>query len=204
MTEITKHFISANELLNDAFQLAALVEQSAYIPDLVLGIWRGGGPIAVAVHEFFHFKGHQVDHLPLRISSYTGIEEQAEDIELHGLEHLLGRLLNSPAKIQRVLIVDDVFDTGRSLAALLATLLSELKSQQQALHPDQSLPEVRIACPWYKPKNNQTSLVPDYYLHETDDWLVFPHELMGLTEDEIKAGKSAALIENLNIKNSPT
>lgn len=201
MTAITKHFINANELLNDAFQLAALVEQSAYIPDLVLGIWRGGGPVAIAVHEFFHFKGHQVDHLPLRITSYTGIEEQAEKIQLHGLEHLLGKLLNGSVKIQRVLIVDDVFDTGRTLATLLATLLSEMESRQQALYPDQALPEIRIACPWYKPKNNTTSLVPDYYLHETDNWLVFPHELIGLTEDEIKAGKSAALIKNLNIKN---
>jgi hypothetical protein len=49
---------------------------------------------------------------------------------------------------------------------------------------------VRIATPWYKPGNNQTNLRPDYYLHETDAWIVFPHELAGLTFEEIKAGKT--------------
>jgi hypothetical protein len=49
---------------------------------------------------------------------------------------------------------------------------------------------VRIATPWYKPGNNRTRLVPDYYLHETDKWIVFPHELVGLTLDEIATGKT--------------
>ena len=45
--------------------------------------------------------------------------------------------------------------------------------------------DVRVAVPWYKPANNRTRRVPDYYLHETDEWLVLPWELNGLTEDEI-------------------
>ena len=31
--------------------------------------------------------------------------------------------------------------------------------------------------------------MPDYYIHETNDWLVFPHELDGLTAAEIRANK---------------
>ena len=31
---------------------------------------------------------------------------------------------------------------------------------------------------------------PDYFIHESDEWLVFPHELSGLTPDEIAEGKS--------------
>ena len=50
-------------------------------------------------------------------------------------------------------------------------------------------PEIRIATPYYKPANNKTERVPDYYVHETDDWLVFPHELDGLTTDEIRSNK---------------
>jgi hypothetical protein len=34
-----------------------------------------------------------------------------------------------------------------------------------------------------------TDILPDYYLHETDDWLVFPHELNGLTREEMFANK---------------
>ena len=37
----------------------------------------------------------------------------------------------------------------------------------------------------YKPTNDQTGRAPDFYLYETDHWLVYPHELMGLTDDEI-------------------
>jgi hypothetical protein len=50
--------------------------------------------------------------------------------------------------------------------------------------------DVRIACPWYKPKNTKVAIKPDYYVHESDEWLVFPHELSGLTPEEIKQGKS--------------
>ena len=49
---------------------------------------------------------------------------------------------------------------------------------------------IKIATPWYKPGNNKTSLAPDYYIHETDEWIVFPHELEGLTLDEIAQGKT--------------
>ena len=43
--------------------------------------------------------------------------------------------------------------------------------------------------PWYKPERNIIDIVPDYYIHETDDWLVFPHEMDGLTEEEIFTNK---------------
>ncbi len=45
--------------------------------------------------------------------------------------------------------------------------------------------DIRIATPRYKPKQNETGQEPDYYLYSTTDWLVFPHELVGLTEEEI-------------------
>jgi hypothetical protein len=53
-----------------------------------------------------------------------------------------------------------------------------------------NLPEdIRVATPWFKPKYNVTDMVPDYYIHETEQWLVFPHELDGLTRKEIFANK---------------
>jgi hypothetical protein len=45
--------------------------------------------------------------------------------------------------------------------------------------------DVRVAVPWYKPAENRTGRVPDYFLHETDGWLVFPYEMTGLSRDEI-------------------
>lgn len=80
-----------------------------------------------------------------------------------------------------MLIVDDVFDSGHSLEAIIKTLKEKCR---------RNMPEVvKIATVYYKPKRNLTDLVPDFYIHETDAWLVFPHELHGLTEEEISRGK---------------
>jgi len=81
-----------------------------------------------------------------------------------------------------LLIVDDVFDSGRSVKALI---------EQLTLQSRKNMPQdVRIACPWYKPTNSKVDLVPDYYLHASEEWLVFPHEISGLSSEEIVKGKS--------------
>jgi hypothetical protein len=49
--------------------------------------------------------------------------------------------------------------------------------------------DTRLAMPFYKPAQSKTNRVPDYYLHETDDWLVLPYELTGLSEAEIREHK---------------
>ncbi len=177
---MAKQFIDAETLLAESFRLAALVHASGYRPDLVLGVWRGGAPIAVAVHEFLAFHGHDCAHLPVRVSSYAGISAQDEHVAIHGPAGLRA----AAARYRRLLIVDDVLDTGRSLA----TLLDALRAGTTA--------ELRTACPWYKPRHSRTGLAPDYHLHATDAWLVFPHELVGLSAEEIRAGKGplAALL----------
>jgi hypoxanthine phosphoribosyltransferase len=80
-----------------------------------------------------------------------------------------------------LLLVDDVFDSGRSIIAIL----NELKSKTRRNLPN----TIKVATPWFKPTKNITDITPDYYLHETESWLVFPHELVGLTTEEIQTGK---------------
>ena len=82
------------------------------------------------------------------------------------------------------LVVDDVFDTGRSIAAFL----KELKARCRHNTPD----TIRIATAYYKPSRNQTALKPDYFVHQTEEWLVFPHEICGLSEEEIRDHKPGA------------
>lgn len=173
---MSKVFIGAGALLDVSFRLAIQIHDSGYRPDLILGVWRGGSPVAIAVHEYVVFRGHDCEHLPVRISAYRGIGEPAERVAIHGLSWLLPQL----AGTRRLLVVDDVLDTGRSLAALLEALRSVPGAR-----------EIRIACPWYKPAHSRTGLAPDYHLYETADWLVFPHELVGLSATEIRAGKGA-------------
>ncbi|MEO0698855.1 MAG: phosphoribosyltransferase family protein, partial [Pseudomonadota bacterium] len=84
----------------------------------------------------------------------------------------------------RLLIVDDVFDTGKSVQAFI----KELKLRCRRNTPE----TIRIATVFYKPSKNQTDLTPDFYMRSTEDWLIFPHEIDGLTEEEIAANKPSA------------
>ena len=172
-----KHFISAADLLRDSFLLAEQIYASGFRPNFIVGVWRGGAPVGIAVQEYLEYKGLESDHIAIRTSSYYGIDQQDKDVRVHGLQYFIDRANHD----DNLLIVDDVFDSGRSITAVLR----ELKEKSR-----RNLPEtIRIACPWFKPKKNQTEVIPDYYVHETDQWLVFPHEINGLTEAEIRLGK---------------
>jgi hypothetical protein len=45
--------------------------------------------------------------------------------------------------------------------------------------------QIRIATAYFKPERNRSAIVPDYFVRQTNEWLVFPHELQGLTRQEI-------------------
>ena len=172
-----KVYITSQELLQDSFRLAHKVLEDGFRPDFIVGIWRGGAPIGIAVQEFFDYKGIETDHISVRTSSYYGIGKQSKDIKVHGLHYLIE---NANAD-DSLLIVDDVFDSGRSVDALIKQIkkLSRLNTPK----------DIRVACPWYKPANTQVDIIPDYYVRKSDEWLVFPHELSGLTPEEIMEGK---------------
>lgn len=166
-----KHHISATELLRDAYSLALEIMRSGFQPDLIVGIWRGGSPVGIAIHEVFDYCGRPCDHCAIRTSSYIGVGKQRQ-VSIQGLDQVTGRVLEG----SRLLLVDDVFDTGNTMAAIVNAL-------ERAM-PDAGL-DIRIATPWYKPRMNVTQRVPDYYRHTTDRWLVFPHELEGLEDEEV-------------------
>lgn len=180
-----KTFITAQELLEDSFRLAAKVYDDGFRPQFIVGIWRGGAPIGIAVQEYFDYKKVDTDHIAVRTSSYYGINQQSKEITVHGLHYIIENANASDG----LLIVDDVFDSGRSIAVLI--------DQLELLMRNNMPKDIRIACPWYKPANKQVDITPNYYVHESKEWLVFPHELSGLTPDEIIAGKS----DLANVKN---
>lgn len=173
-----KNFITSQALLQDSFRLAAQVYNDGFRPDFIVGIWRGGAPIGIAVQEFFEFQDTPTDHIAVRTSSYYGINKQSKEIRVHGLHYLVE---NANAG-DKLLIVDDVFDSGRSVEALI----KQVKKLMRLNMPT----DIRIACPWYKPANNKTDIEPDYFVNKSDEWLVFPHEIAGLSEAEIREGKS--------------
>lgn len=174
---ISKVYLRANLLLRDSFSLADAVYQSGFRPTFILALWRGGAPIALPVQEYFAYRGVPTDHILIRTSSYEGIDNQSRTVRIFGLNYLIKHL----SAEDKVLIVDDVFDTGRTIDSLIDTMAAGLKLNM----PD----EIRVAVPYYKPSRNETTRIPDYYLHESEEWLVYPHSIEGLAKEEIKANK---------------
>ena len=170
-----KFYIGAEELLADSFRLAQQVHQSGYEPTFIMALWRGGAPIGLAVQEYFAYRNIETDHILVRTSSYHGIDQQSRNVIIHGLSYLVKNL----SADDRVLIVDDVFDTGQTINAIIETMQTQLK-----LNFPQ---DIRVAVPYFKPSRNETDRRPEYFLHETDEWLIYPHSVEGLTPAEIKA-----------------
>ena len=168
-----KTVISAQGLLEDSFNLGLKVLDSGFRPTMIIAIWRGGTPVGMALQEILAYCGVESDHIAIRTSSYSGVDERG-DVVVHGLNYIIKKICRE----DRVLIVDDVFDTGNTIAAVIAELGRRARGNTPA--------DIRVAVPWYKPARNETSIKPDYFIHETDEWLVFPHELDALEADELR------------------
>jgi len=167
-----KLFIQADELLSDSFKLAWQVYESGYRPNYIIGVWRGGAPIGIAVQEFLDVLDVPSDHIAIRTSHYKGMEERNNKVQVYGLNYVIKKVESEDS----LLIVDDVHDSGKSIEQIISDLVKACKK---------NTPQIRVATPYFKPKKNETNTKPDYYIHETDKWLVFPHELEGLSIEEI-------------------
>jgi hypoxanthine phosphoribosyltransferase len=173
-----KRYIGADDLLRDSFQLAANIHDAGFEPDFLVGLWRGGSAVGIAVQEGLEYFGINTDHIAIRTSysgahRYSEMVSKAEQIRVHGLQYLLENLCSHHS----MLIVDDVYSTGSSVNAVI---------EQLARKTRRNLPrEIRIASVWFRP-TERTLKKPDYFVHETSDWLVLPYELTGLSLDELR------------------
>jgi len=173
-----KKFIAADDLLKDSFRLAALIYEAGFRPDFLVGLWRGGSAVGIAVQEGLDYLGVKTDHIAIRTSyrgaaSYPEMVSKADAIRVHGLQYLLENL----ASHHSLLIVDDVYSTGSSVKAVI---------DQLALKTRRNMPkDIRIASVWFRP-TDRTLRTPDYFVRETRDWLALPYELTGMTLEELR------------------
>ena len=178
-----KLYITESELLRDAYQLGLQIANSGFRPTFIVGLWRGGSVVGIAVQECLQFLGIPTDHIAIRTSyrglaSYQQMVDNPEDeIRIHGTQYLLETVNEDDG----LLIVDDVFSSGLTASAVLQRLRHSLKANMPK--------NTRIAAPYYKPAHNRTDIRPDYHLHSVDQWLVMPYELSGLTREEIAENK---------------
>ena len=149
LTGIQREVLEWDVFADAARTLAAEVLASGYQPDVVIAIARGGLLLAGAMSYALGTKNCG----SINVQFYTGVDERLPEPVLSG------PMLDAPALAGlRVLLVDDVSDSGHTLALVVALLRD-------------SAAEVRTATLYTKPR---TVLVPDYTWRETDRWIVFP------------------------------
>ena len=130
-------------------ELAGQIQLSSFRPDAVLALARGGLPAAGALAYALGVKNMAT----LNVEFYTGVDERlAEPLLLPPVPDL------DLLRAERLLVVDDVADTGRTLA---------LASRFCAEHVD----EVRTAVLYEKP---QSVVQSDFVWRRTDRWIDFP------------------------------
>jgi hypoxanthine phosphoribosyltransferase len=178
---MNKRFIRADDLLRDSFQLAANIHDAGFKPDFLVGLWRGGSAVGIAVQEGLDYLGTPTDHIAIRTSysgahRYSDMVSKADQIRVHGLQYLLENLCSHHS----MLIVDDVYSTGSSVKAVIDQLARKTRRNLPA--------DIRVATVWYRP-TPRTLRTPEYFVHETDDWLVLPYELSGQSLEELRENR---------------
>ncbi len=176
-----KYAITAEELLLDSFRLGRVILDSGFKPDFLVALWRGGTPIGIAVQELFEYHGVKTDHIAIRTSNsaYSG----GKGINVHGLDYII----NNANAEDSLLIVDDCHDSGKTHQAVMRRLRKKMRKN----FPH----DVKEAVVQYKPENNKVRQVPDFFLYYTNKWLVYPHELKGLSKQEMVQFKGKELVE---------
>ena len=115
---MNKHFIQPNDLLEDSFNLAWKIYDSNFRPNFIIGVWRGGAPIGIAVQEFLNVLGLKSDHIAIRTSYYSGIDERKDKVQVYGLNYVINKVKAE----DKLLVVDDVHDTGNSINQIILDL----------------------------------------------------------------------------------
>lgn len=159
-------FLKPNDIFVESIQLAKKVIESGVSPHFLVGVWRGGAPVALYVQGYLEKEGIYVDHIPIRSSLYKSPNQRKDTVGVHGLDYVTDRVRPH----HTVLIVDDVFDSGLTMDSIVRSIQSDA---------GENAPEnIKIATLFYKPKKNKTKLKPDFFVNEVDDdWVVFPHEI---------------------------
>jgi len=182
-----KIFLDEETLIQDSFRLGVQIFESGFHPTFIVGLWRGGSSVGIYVQECLQTLGIETNHISLRTSyrgepSYHATVASAEaEIRVHGTQYLL-ESLNADDSL---LLVDDVFSTGKSIDAVITRLSRHLKRNMPG--------QVKIATLYERPPFRTTDIQPDFVQHRTEDWLVFPYEISGLNIKEIREHKSFLL-----------
>lgn len=179
-----KEFIPYDKVRDNALKLAAEIYRSGFIPDVIYVSLRGEAYMGNVISEFFKRikKGDRpVFYAAVVAHSYTDIRKNSQ-VRIDGWTYSPDHLRTG----DKVLFVDDIFDTGKTVNHLVDVLLQRGLPRQ----------DVKVAVHDYKVflGRDELPIQPDFFCrklvieHPTQDkWIHYmSHELVGLTEAEQK------------------
>ncbi|MDR2952238.1 MAG: phosphoribosyltransferase [Treponema sp.] len=200
-----KEFLQFDEVRDNAIKLAYRIYKDGFIPDVIYVSLRGGAYLGNVISEYFkfiHTDKRPVYYAAVVARSYVGVGH-SDQIRIDGWTY-------SPEHLRvgdKVLLIDDVFDTGKTINYLAQILL------------DKGIPrdDLKIAVHDYKfftDKEKQLPFQPDYWCRKIETtavsestWIHYmSHELVGLTEEELEENyykRDPALREALSVITSP-
>jgi uncharacterized protein len=183
---VKKEFIPYNVIRNNAIKLAYRIYSEGFVPDVIYVSLRGGAYMGNVLSEYFKIvrkeSARPVFYAAVVARSYTGINQRG-GIRIDGWTY-------SPEYLRsgdKVLIVDDIFDSGRTVNHLAEVILEKGLPRQ----------DVKIAVHDYKIceyRAEQMPIAPDYWCRKMvikdpadEIWIHYmSHELVGLSEDELE------------------
>lgn len=140
-----------NQIYRMLLNLAEKIRKNGFKPDVIVGVSRGGWPPARVLSDLLD----NPNIANVKAEFYLGVAETKG-------EPTLTQPVSTTVTGKKVLVVDEVADTGKSLKLVKIHLI------------EQGATEVKIATVYYKP---WSVIKPDYYEKETSKWIVFPWEI---------------------------
>jgi len=181
---MNKEFLPYITVRNNALKLAKRVFDDGFMPDVIYVPLRGGAYMGNVFSEFFKIvnkKNRPVFYAAVVARSYTDIHMSGR-VRIDGWTYDPEYLRNG----DKVLFVDDIFDTGRTLNHLVECILEKGLPRE----------DIKIAVHDYKVTHFRDPLPirPDYWWRkmevtnpQDDTWIHYlSHELEGLTDEEIE------------------
>lgn len=180
---IQKEHLSFYTVRNNGIKLAHRIYKEGFIPDVIYVAVRGGAYLGNVISEYFNAAcGRKILYAVVSAHSYTGIGEN-ESIQINGWSHHPSNLKEG----QKVLLVDDIFDSGKTINRLAEIILSEgipRSDLKIAVHDYKYFPE----------SEKKQSIHPDYWCRRQDvsawegpRWIEYMfYELIGTSKEEFE------------------
>ncbi len=184
---MSKEYSPYDRIRDNALKLAHQIQESGFIPDVIYVSLRGGAYMGNVISEYFKVLKKDDDrpvfYAAVVARSYTDIRTQ-ERVMVDGWTYQPEYLRSG----DKVLLVDDIFDSGRTINHLVEIILEKGIPRE----------DIKIAVHDYKIRTFKQDIMPikpDFYSRkhviespDDDNWIHYlSHELVGLTADEIRA-----------------